>query len=258
MLWSCRYATFASILSAGGLFGGDVALGRDLVKQVPCKQVASHAVKPQRFLTFDTLPFSPIGFTGRRTATRIARNPPRNPNFKWAIASRIEDKPLLEGLLEEIAKDLAPTSKISLPEIIIANAKNHNELMSFTTRAKVVINTVGPFRYFGVNVVKACVEGGAHYIDCCGEPEFYERCYLECSKSSRENNVVVVHAAGWDSVPADLGVLACKLEFAKRGGVCNAVEMYHTLEHGPLGFSLNYATYASAVRVRCFLYCLGC
>ncbi|TPX30681.1 hypothetical protein SmJEL517_g05814 [Synchytrium microbalum] len=196
----------------------------------------------------DIVIFGAAGFTGRRTATRIARNPPTIQGFKWAIASRVEDQKLLEDLLKEIQSTHAPNSGVSIPEIIIANAKSHDELLNFTKRAKVVINAVGPFRYFGLNVATACVEGRADYVDCCGEPEFYDRVFLNCNKAARENGVTIVHASGWDSVPADLGVLACKLEFAKRGGVCNAVEMFHSLQYGPLGFALNYATYESAVQ----------
>lgn len=35
---------------------------------------------------------------------------------------------------------------------------------------KVLINTVGPFRYWGEPVVAACVAAGADYLDVCGEP----------------------------------------------------------------------------------------
>lgn len=33
-----------------------------------------------------------------------------------------------------------------------------------------LINTVGPFRYWGEPVVRACVEAGTDYLDVCGEP----------------------------------------------------------------------------------------
>jgi hypothetical protein len=42
--------------------------------------------------------------------------------------------------------------------------------LSACSSARVLINTVGPFRYWGEPVVKACVEAGTHYLDVCGEP----------------------------------------------------------------------------------------
>lgn len=38
-------------------------------------------------------------------------------------------------------------------------------------RAKVVVNCVGPYRFYGEPVVKACVNNGAHHVDVSGEPQ---------------------------------------------------------------------------------------
>lgn len=35
---------------------------------------------------------------------------------------------------------------------------------------RLVLNCVGPYRYWGQPVVAACVEAGTDYLDVCGEP----------------------------------------------------------------------------------------
>jgi short subunit dehydrogenase-like uncharacterized protein len=35
---------------------------------------------------------------------------------------------------------------------------------------RLVLNCVGPYRFFGEPVVKACAECGTDYLDICGEP----------------------------------------------------------------------------------------
>jgi short subunit dehydrogenase-like uncharacterized protein len=42
-----------------------------------------------------------------------------------------------------------------------------------------MLNCVGPYRFFGEQVVKACVEAGTDYLDITGEPEFIERVELK-------------------------------------------------------------------------------
>ena len=47
------------------------------------------------------------------------------------------------------------------------------------TQATILLNCVGPYRFYGEQVVKACVEAGTHYLDITGEPEFIERMQLK-------------------------------------------------------------------------------
>jgi short subunit dehydrogenase-like uncharacterized protein len=44
-------------------------------------------------------------------------------------------------------------------------------LNAMAKRAKVVVNCVGPYRHWGEQVVKACIENGAHHVDVSGEPQ---------------------------------------------------------------------------------------
>ena len=46
-------------------------------------------------------------------------------------------------------------------------------------QAKLVLNCVGPYRFYGESVVEACVEAGAHHLDISGEPQYLEKMQLK-------------------------------------------------------------------------------
>lgn len=55
--------------------------------------------------------------------------------------------------------------------MIIADVNDEKSLNEMAARAKVVVNCVGPYRFYGEPVVKACVNNGAHHVDVSGEPQ---------------------------------------------------------------------------------------
>lgn len=62
-----------------------------------------------------------------------------------------------------------------------------------------------------------------------------ERMQLLYHSQAEAKQLLVVSAAGFDSVPADLGVLATADCFGP-GGACAYVESFLTLKAGPKGF----------------------
>ena len=70
---------------------------------------------------------------------------------------------------------------------------------------RVVITTVGPYLLYGQALVAACAEAGTDYLDLTGEPEFVDRMYLDHHDRAVETGARIVHAAGFDSIPHDLG-----------------------------------------------------
>ena len=42
-----------------------------------------------------------------------------------------------------------------------------------------VLNCVGPYRFYGESVVEACVEAGCHHLDISGEPQYLEKMQLK-------------------------------------------------------------------------------
>ncbi len=56
-------------------------------------------------------------------------------------------------------------------EVIKADFDNDESIKKMCDRAKLVINCVGPYRFFGEKIVKQCVSSGTHHVDVSGEPE---------------------------------------------------------------------------------------
>lgn len=152
-------------------------------------------------------------------------------------------------------------------------------LLGFRPRADktllltVLLSCVGPYAFLGEPVIKALLqaseqlkekgEKGTDYADLCGEPNFIEKMvlkvsdmirfapstaltlsyllsYLQYHERATQLDVTIVHAAGFDSVPADFGVLLAKQELnrssAKERVHATSIEMFFALhaekEHG--------------------------
>ncbi|KAJ2996596.1 hypothetical protein HDV02_006358 [Globomyces sp. JEL0801] len=176
------------------------------------------------------------GFTGEKIVKEIARNPPF-AGVELVISGR--DPVKLQKLADEIAPFKVTICRISLDD--------QNGLKDTIALAKVCINCVGPFRLYGAPVVKACVEGRTNYVDICGETEVIEQMYADYNLTAIENNIALIPACGYDSLPADVGCLHNKLELQKGGCIPSTVEMFVNMYHGPSGVTVNATTFISAV-----------
>jgi len=76
---------------------------------------------------------------------------------------------LLEFILN--MRCLMTGKDLSQIKIIIADVGDEKALLAMAQQASVVVNCCGPYRHWGEPVVKACIAGGAHYVDVTGEPE---------------------------------------------------------------------------------------
>ncbi|XP_022625999.1 saccharopine dehydrogenase-like oxidoreductase isoform X3 [Seriola dumerili] len=129
-------------------------------------------------------------------------------------------------------------------EIIVADVSIEESLAIMCQQGVVILNCVGPYRFYGEPVVKACIENGAHYVDICGEPQFLERMQLEYHTNALDRGVYVIGSCGFDSIPADLGILYTQRQFK---GTLTAVESFLKISSGPEGSSGHDATWQSAV-----------
>ncbi len=84
--------------------------------------------------------------------------------FKWAIAGRSEAK--LQSVKEILLKSgLAEL----MPDLLVVDATEKQKLIETFATSKLVLNCTGPYRFLGKDIVEACIESGAHYMDICGE-----------------------------------------------------------------------------------------
>ena len=149
--------------------------------------------------THDLVLFGATGFTGGLTAEYLARHAPEPT--RWALAGRNLAK--LEAVRDRLT-GIDP-GLASLP-LLVADVTDPESLAAVASSARVVITTVGPYVEHGEPLVAACAEAGTDYVDLTGEPEFVDRMYVRHHRRAVETGARIVHCAGFDSIPYDLGV----------------------------------------------------
>lgn len=204
--------------------------------------MASVQTSPSR--PYHIVIFGASGFTGQFVVEELARTVSEGPggNLKWAVAGRSKQK--LEKVMEQAAAVLSKPELRTEVDIIVADVQEADSLAAMCKQAVIVLSCVGPYRFYGEPVVKACVENGAHYIDISGEPQFLESMQLNYSNQAAEKGVYIVGSCGFDSIPADMGVIYTTDQFK---GTLTAVESFLTVRTGPEGGCIHDGTWQSAV-----------
>jgi saccharopine dehydrogenase (NAD+, L-glutamate forming) len=154
---------------------------------------------------YDLLVFGATGFTGGMTAEYLARHAP--PEMRWAIAGRTQAK--LDAVKSRLTMVNPSCRDVGT---VVARLDEPESLQRMAASTRVLLTTVGPFIEYGEPVVRACVEQGTDYIDSTGEPYFLELLLGRYSAAAAERGVRIVPSCGFDSIPADLGVLYTVLQ----------------------------------------------
>ncbi len=147
---------------------------------------------------YDVVVLGATGFAGRLTAEYLARHAPSD--CRWALAGRSADK--LAGIRTELTA--IDPALVDLP-VISADITDAGSVRELAESTRVLITTVGPYVLYGDSVVAACATAGTDYLDLTGEPEFVDTTYLRHHETAHASGARIVHAAGFDSVPHDLG-----------------------------------------------------
>ena len=153
---------------------------------------------PRAKRSFDLVLFGATGFAGRLTAEYLARTAPAE--LRWAIAGRNRDK--LFAVREALADGDPALS--DLP-VLIADSADAEALSRVAGNTRLVVTTVGPYVQHGEPLVAACAEAGTDYLDLTGEREFVDSMYLRHHDSAVRTGARLIHCAGFDSIPHDLG-----------------------------------------------------
>ncbi|MEU6357416.1 saccharopine dehydrogenase NADP-binding domain-containing protein [Streptomyces sp. NPDC047072] len=143
---------------------------------------------------YDIVLFGATGFVGTLTAEYLAAHAPKE--LRWAVAGRSEDR------LRALAERLPGSTEIG---VLTADVSDPASLRALAGHARVVATTVGPYVQYGEELVAACSDTGADYLDLTGEPEFVDLMYVRHDARARETGSRLVHACGFDSIPHDLG-----------------------------------------------------
>jgi len=197
---------------------------------------------PDDVARYSLVVFGATGFTGQFVVEQIARTIDDERGLTWAVAGR--DLCKLQTVLAKTSKVV--DKDLSRLPTIIADVDINESLVDMCKRTNVLINCVGPYSLYGKSVVKACIAAGTHHIDISGEPAWLESIHLGQNDSAKQRGVYILESCGFDSIPADLGVVYTKKQFT--AGDLNSIECFLTLHTGPDGGSANYGTWQSAIR----------
>ena len=142
---------------------------------------------------YDIVIFGATGFSGRLTAEYLSEHLPADA--RWAIAGRSAQK--LAGVRDGLLRPDLP--------ILVADSSDPAALAKVAASTRVLITTVGPYLEYGEALVKACAEAGTDYLDLAGEQEFVDTVFVKYRDIATGSGARIVHSAGFDSVPHDLG-----------------------------------------------------
>lgn len=192
----------------------------------------------------DVVIFGASGFTGKYTVYEAVSV---LAGLRWGIAGRNREK--LERVLSEMG--FKSGQDLSQIPIYIADIDDEKSLLNMAKSARIVVNAVGPYRFYGENVVRACLEAGTHHVDVSGEPQYMEMIQLKYNDLAKARGIYVVSACGCNSIPADMGIIFAEQHF---DGTINSVEAFFInglkeskVNAGSAG--LNYGTWVSAVNI---------
>lgn len=189
---------------------------------------------------FNIIVFGASGFTGQFVVEEIAMTMDSEAKFTWAVAGR--DMKKLQAVLSTASK--LTEKDLSMLPIITADVDVESSLIEMCNQAEILLNCVGPYSFYGTSVVKACIEAGTHHIDISGEPGWLEKTQVVYDAKAQEAGVYVLEACGFDSIPAEMGLLHARKQF---DGDVNGVENFVSVQRGPEGGGANYGTWLSAV-----------
>ncbi len=163
----------------------------------------------------DLVVYGATGFTGRLVAEYLAGRDASDAPIRWAMAGRNRAK--LESVRDEIG---APAET----PLVVADVQDAQSLAAMVASARCILSAVGPYGLYGSELVAACAETGTDYLDLSGEILWMFEMIERHDARARETGARIVHSAGFDSVPFDLGVLYLQNEARRRfGGPCSRV-----------------------------------
>ncbi len=168
----------------------------------------------------DIVVFGATGVTGRRVASYLAERA-ADTDLRWAAAARDAGK----------AERMLGAAGVDPSETIVADVSDPRSLAAMASRARVVLNLVGPYTLHGRPVIEACVAGGAHYADLTGEIPFVRRMIDEFDGAAAAAGVKIVQVCGFEALPPDLlTLLAAEAALERFGEGLQAVDLEVTMK----------------------------
>ena len=152
---------------------------------------------------FDIVVYGASGFTGQLVAEYLAVHYKGDKQLRWAMAGRSLDK------LASVRDAIGAPKETAL---IAADASDVASLKAMVERTKSVISTVGPYQFYGNDLVAICAASGTDYLDLCGEPVWMRQMIDKHEAAAKTSGARIVFSCGFDSVPFELGAFFVQKE----------------------------------------------
>jgi len=169
----------------------------------PEKILAKHERK------YDIVLFGGTGSCGRGCLEFLSERYLKNKDIKVAVCARNEKKML--RIIDEMKNgwkenDMEVNNWMhqhASVDVLVADVKNIESCRKVVKHAKLVLNTVGPYVKLGVNVIQACCEYGADYVDVTGEFGWIMGMRWKLYDLAVLNGSRIFNACGYDVVPVE-------------------------------------------------------
>src|SRR5215475_2531147 len=145
---------------------------------------------------FDIVVYGATGFTGQLVCEYLAAHYKSDSQLKWAMAGRSLDK--LKSVRDAIG---APADT----PLIAADSSDTAALKAMVDQTKSVLTTVGPYQWYGNELLAACVASGTDYLDLCGEPVWMRQMIDKHEAEAKASGARIVFSCGFASVPFEFG-----------------------------------------------------
>ncbi|MGA2455705.1 MAG: saccharopine dehydrogenase NADP-binding domain-containing protein [Solirubrobacteraceae bacterium] len=155
----------------------------------------------------DVVVFGATGVTGRQVAAYLAERA-QETDIRWAAAARDASK----------AARVLSEAGVSAPETITADVADAGSLAAMASRARVLLNLVGPYTRYGRPVIEACVAAGTNYADLTGEIPFVRAIIDDFDGPAAAAGIKLVQVCGFEALPPDLAVMLARETAHERWG----------------------------------------
>ena len=163
----------------------------------------------------DLVVFGATSFVGQILCRHLVARHGTDGALRWAIAGRSAPK----------LDDVARTTGAEVERIVV-DAGNAAGLLDLAESTRTVVSTVGPYALYGSPLVGAVAASGTDYCDLTGEPQWMRRMIDAHQAEAEASGARIVHAAGFDSIPSDLGVWFTQQRAIETWGEpCSTIEM---------------------------------
>eukprot|EP00924_Labyrinthula_sp_SR-Ha-C_P011359 maker-scaffold_36-snap-gene-2.5-mRNA-1 protein AED:0.04 eAED:0.04 QI:282/1/1/1/1/1/2/389/434 len=177
----------------------------------------------------DLLLWGVTGWTGIHLAEYLLKNysstDETDRRIVWGVAARNQEKyEKIKELLSseyESFPNFASAEEVnnflnSLPTFFVSN-DDEEKIGEVVKQVRVVCTVVGPYMRYGEKLLHQCIINNTHYTDLTGEAGWIDQMKEKYGEEGRANGTWIIPSCGFDTVPSNIGTIACLKELKAMG-----------------------------------------